>query len=245
MWSSASRRLPDSSRLSVETSMLAPLGDLLQRQAPLGAQLAQAPPDAGVDRSSRALVCLHGKQGWHIGADAVTLPRMERTWDCIVVGGGAAGLSAALVLGRARRRTLVVDAGGRATAAAHGIGGLLGHDGRAAGRALRGRAARSSRPTRPSRCAPARSSAASAATAAFVLELADGAREPAPAGAAGHRHGLPPPGAAGHRGALGPLGLPLPVLPRLGGARPAARRARPRRRPACTGRCCCGSGATT
>ena len=37
---------------------------------------------------------------------------MERTWECIVVGAGAAGLSAALVLGRARRQTLVVDAGG-------------------------------------------------------------------------------------------------------------------------------------
>lgn len=55
---------------------------------------------------------------------------MNETWDCIVVGGGAAGLSAALVLGRARRRTLVIDAGRPSNAVAHGIGGLLGHDGR-------------------------------------------------------------------------------------------------------------------
>src|ERR1044072_3222656 len=53
--------------------------------------------------------------------------------DCVIVGGGAAGLSAGLVLGRARRRTLVVDAGQQSNRAAHGIGGLLGHDGRAPG----------------------------------------------------------------------------------------------------------------
>jgi len=56
---------------------------------------------------------------------------MTEHWDCVIAGGGAAGLSAALVLGRARRRTLVVDAGEQSNNAAHGIGGLLGYDGRA------------------------------------------------------------------------------------------------------------------
>jgi thioredoxin reductase len=55
---------------------------------------------------------------------------MSANWDCIVVGGGAAGLSATLVLGRARRRTLLVDAGEPSNLPAEGIGGLLGHDGR-------------------------------------------------------------------------------------------------------------------
>jgi thioredoxin reductase len=55
---------------------------------------------------------------------------MNNEWECAIVGGGAAGLSAALVLGRARRRTLVIDAGEQSNRAAHGIGGLLGHDGR-------------------------------------------------------------------------------------------------------------------
>ncbi|MDQ2675851.1 MAG: NAD(P)/FAD-dependent oxidoreductase [Actinomycetota bacterium] len=54
---------------------------------------------------------------------------MSSSWDCIVIGGGAAGLSAALVLGRARKRTLLVDAGHQCNLPASGIGGLLGHDG--------------------------------------------------------------------------------------------------------------------
>ena len=54
---------------------------------------------------------------------------MTTRWDCVVIGGGAAGLSAALVLGRARMRTLVVDAGRQSNRAARGIGGLLGFDG--------------------------------------------------------------------------------------------------------------------
>ena len=54
---------------------------------------------------------------------------MSGVWDCIVVGGGAAGLSAALVLGRARQHTLVIDAGHQSNLAADGIGGLVGLDG--------------------------------------------------------------------------------------------------------------------
>ncbi len=56
---------------------------------------------------------------------------MNGTWDCIVIGAGAAGLSAALVLGRARRPTLVVDAGEQSNLAAEGVGGFLGADGMA------------------------------------------------------------------------------------------------------------------
>jgi thioredoxin reductase len=54
----------------------------------------------------------------------------ERTaYDCVVVGGGVAGLSAAMVLGRARRRTLVLDRAGQSNRAAKHVGGLLGNDG--------------------------------------------------------------------------------------------------------------------
>jgi len=56
--------------------------------------------------------------------------RRGMTYDSIVIGGGAAGLSAALVLGRARKRTLLVDAGDPSNLPAHAIGGLLGQDGR-------------------------------------------------------------------------------------------------------------------
>jgi thioredoxin reductase len=48
--------------------------------------------------------------------------------EVVIIGGGAAGLSAALVLGRARRRVVVVDHGAPSNLASSGIGGLLGHD---------------------------------------------------------------------------------------------------------------------
>lgn len=49
--------------------------------------------------------------------------------DIVVIGGGAAGLQAALTLGRMRFDVVVVDAGRPSNAPAHAIGGLLGaHD---------------------------------------------------------------------------------------------------------------------
>jgi thioredoxin reductase len=49
--------------------------------------------------------------------------------DVVIVGGGPAGLSAALVLGRARRSVLVVDAGRPANSMVRSVGGLLGYGG--------------------------------------------------------------------------------------------------------------------
>jgi thioredoxin reductase len=49
--------------------------------------------------------------------------------DAVIVGGGPAGLSAALVLGRARRRVLVLDTGRPANAVSKRIGGLLAQGG--------------------------------------------------------------------------------------------------------------------
>jgi len=50
-------------------------------------------------------------------------------YDVIVIGGGAAGLSAALVLSRARRKVLVVDAGSPRNAPAAHMHGYLSRDG--------------------------------------------------------------------------------------------------------------------
>jgi thioredoxin reductase len=52
----------------------------------------------------------------------------DRAYDAVIVGGGPAGLSAALVLGRANRRVLVVDDDRPANAVSRGVGGLLGHE---------------------------------------------------------------------------------------------------------------------
>ena len=51
------------------------------------------------------------------------------SYDIVIIGGGAAGLSAALVLTRARRRVLVVDSGAPRNAPAAHLHGFLSRDG--------------------------------------------------------------------------------------------------------------------
>jgi thioredoxin reductase len=56
---------------------------------------------------------------------------MRDNYEVVVIGGGAAGLSGALMLARSRRTVLVIDAGAPRNAPADGVHGLLGREGMA------------------------------------------------------------------------------------------------------------------
>src|SRR5437667_12505344 len=62
---------------------------------------------------------------------AVLQPRPRNMFDVIVVGGGPAGLSAALMLGRCRRRVLVCDLGQPRNRHSRAVHGYLTRDGAA------------------------------------------------------------------------------------------------------------------
>src|SRR5215207_9622015 len=51
-------------------------------------------------------------------------------FDVLIVGGGPAGLSAALILGRCHRKVLLCDAGHQRNLSSRSIHGLLGREGR-------------------------------------------------------------------------------------------------------------------
>ncbi|MEV4334925.1 NAD(P)/FAD-dependent oxidoreductase [Streptomyces sp. NPDC049597] len=65
-------------------------------------------------------------------AEVVTVTGQLRDgYDVVVLGGGAAGLSGALMLARARRSVVVIDAGSPRNAPAEGVHGLLAREGMA------------------------------------------------------------------------------------------------------------------
>ncbi|WP_245567953.1 NAD(P)/FAD-dependent oxidoreductase [Nocardia jiangxiensis] len=67
--------------------------------------------------------------------------QLQDGYDVVVVGGGAAGLNGALMLGRSRRSVAVIDSGAPRNASADGVHGLLAREGTPPGELLaRGRA---------------------------------------------------------------------------------------------------------
>src|SRR5437764_3064373 len=60
---------------------------------------------------------------------AVEVVMVLNSYDVVVVGGGAAGLNGALMLARARRSVVVIDAGAPRNAPAAAVHGFLSRDG--------------------------------------------------------------------------------------------------------------------
>ncbi len=95
---------------------------------------------------------------------------MNDTYDVVVVGGGAAGLSGALALGRARRTVLVVDGGLPRNAPAAAMHNYLGRHGTPPGDLLA--AGRAEAAGHGVQLVPAEAVAARIVSAGFVVELA-------------------------------------------------------------------------
>jgi len=97
---------------------------------------------------------------------------MSETWDVVVVGGGSAGLSAALMLVRGRRRVVVLDGAAPRNRFAPHMHAVLGHDGLPPTELLaRGRAEIESY---GGVIVPADVVGASRSDEGFVVEVADG-----------------------------------------------------------------------
>ena len=95
-------------------------------------------------------------------------------YNVIIVGAGPAGLSAALMLGRCRRRVLVIDSGQPRNAASRAMHGFLSRDGMPPFEFLAPRASRCGATTRWS-CATACVIAAECRDRTFHVTLEDGA----------------------------------------------------------------------
>ena len=208
------RRLRQSSQGDAppRPQLLQPRPDLVQCRRDGACRVRhEAHSTAPSQKRQRLLLAGHGRR---------TVTDMD-AYDVLIIGGGAAGLSAALVLSRARRSVLVVDSGAPRNLPAAQLHGFLSRDGLppaellAAGRAeVRGYGGTITAGT---------VTAVQSLPTAFSVRLADGHRISARRllVATGLRDELPDIPGSGR--AVGTRRAALPVLPRLGGARPAAR----------------------
>ncbi len=137
--------------------------------------------------------------------------------DVIVAGAGPAGLSAALMLGRARRRVLVIDAGSPRNRFAAHMHGVLGNEGTPPADLLaRGRAEVAGYGVEFSAAVIER---VDRSPGGLTVSTSDGRSRTARALIAATGPARRPPGDPGPCRAVGNLGASLPLLPRLGGSR--------------------------
>ncbi len=161
------------------------------------------------------------------------------TYDVVVVGGGAAGLGGALMLGRSRRSVLVVDAGEPRNAPASGVHGFLTRDGMDPAALLE--VGRDEVRGYGARVLDGRVASAEPVDGGFTVDA--GGRPPGRRKAAARYHGAGRrvAGRSGGPGALGARRAALPVLPRVGGPGPGRSASWPRVPWPCIRRYCSGS----
>ena len=80
-------------------------------------------PPIGSAAAGRWASSLEDRQ--HLSVDSA----IEPPFDVAIVGGGPAGLAASLILGRMRRRVLLLDADDPAHGVSEAVHGLFAHDG--------------------------------------------------------------------------------------------------------------------
>jgi len=141
-----------------------------------------------------------------------------RRLDVVVVGAGPAGLSAALVLGRMRRRVLLLDTGAPANAVSKAMHGFLSRDGSPPAEVRRaGREQLRPYETVECRSVEART-ARRLADGGFELDLEDGSQVAALRLLLAHgmRYGLPDLDGVAELGASGSFTVPTATAGRCG-----------------------------